>query len=105
MDNKEKFQLVIKFLDKQISEKNKNISIFHGGFQLISIDAFENDQKEVFRVIIFDEKDGKKLMFKKYGFGKVIFDVDDAQLTEVKYKANIISSFLEEVAIDYLKSI
>ena len=103
MTNEEKFQLVIKFLDKVISEK-RNLIVETGGYTTLSI--WENvKSKNIARLAAFKIENRINLDFNLVDVGFIKLNISEDQLTELKYKSNIIREISENKIINHLKLI
>ena len=105
MDNKEKFQLVIKFLDKLITEKSAssvNISDY-GNLSVNYCKRYDDDKirDEYYGVSSYNDS---IRFWKSEEFGFTL-KLDEIQSVEFKYKMNMLNDIYENKAIEYLKTI
>lgn len=105
MNNKEKFQLVVKFLDKLIAEKSES-----------NVNSNDNESYSVNYVVRYDDE---KIRDEYYGvsvykntlrfwksesFGMKL-DLNEEQIIEFKFKINQLMAISEEKAVNFLSNI
>ena len=105
MDDKEKFQLIIKFLDKLIIEKTEvNVNYNEYGNYSVNYIVRSDDEEignEYYGVSLYNNS----LRFWNSDSFGMKMDLMEDQIVEFKYKINQLMKISEDKSIEYLKSI
>ena len=96
MTNEEKFKLVLKFLDKAISGNDYFKIATTCGFNTIYVEGGNS------LLTVYSTKHGIELTLSMNNLGRTTFDVNEAQVIELKYKSNILQDKQEARLLNFL---